>query len=147
MLKACKIDFISALDSHLPLVEVSYNNNYYMSNKVAPLEAPYGRKCWCPICWTEVGDNQLAKKFAGDTLRPGLNIIHETTQKILQIWERIKATRGVRRASPTYGLNPWSSMSEIRWCSNYLLRKELYGLESRLNWIRGAYDHSKSLTR
>nr|GEX91812.1 hypothetical protein [Tanacetum cinerariifolium] len=46
-------------------------------------EALYGRKCRSPICWAEVGDAQLT----------GPEIIHETTEKIIQIKKRIQATR------------------------------------------------------
>ncbi|GJU42691.1 putative reverse transcriptase domain-containing protein [Tanacetum coccineum] len=60
----------------------------------APFEALYGRKCRSPICWAEVGDSQLT----------GPEIIHETTEKIIQIKSRIQAARdrkksyaGVRR--------------------------------------------------
>ncbi|GJV13227.1 putative reverse transcriptase domain-containing protein [Tanacetum coccineum] len=68
-------------DRHLPLVEFSYNNSYHTSIKAAPFEALYGRKCRSPICWAEVGDSQLT----------GPEIIHETTEKIVQIKSRIQA--------------------------------------------------------
>nr|GEY30333.1 reverse transcriptase domain-containing protein [Tanacetum cinerariifolium] len=45
MLRACVIDFGSGWDKHLPLAEFSYNNSYHASNKAAPFEALYGRKC------------------------------------------------------------------------------------------------------
>ncbi|GKC96207.1 hypothetical protein Tco_1161649 [Tanacetum coccineum] len=54
-----------------------------MSIKAAPFEALYGRKCRSPVCWTEVGDAQLT----------GPDIIHETTEKIIQIKKRIQAAR------------------------------------------------------
>ncbi|KAL8240300.1 hypothetical protein R6Q59_013655 [Mikania micrantha] len=38
------------LDSHLPLIEFSYNNSYHSSIGCAPFEALYGRKCRSPIC-------------------------------------------------------------------------------------------------
>ncbi|GJU65912.1 putative reverse transcriptase domain-containing protein [Tanacetum coccineum] len=44
------------------------------SIKAAPFEALYGRKRGSPICWAEVGDSQL----------DGPEIIHETTEKIIQ---------------------------------------------------------------
>nr|GEW50820.1 putative reverse transcriptase domain-containing protein [Tanacetum cinerariifolium] len=76
-------DFGKGWDIHLTLVEFSYNNSYHTSIKVAPFEALYGRKCRSPVCWTEVGDRQLT----------GLKIIHETTEKIIQIKNRIQAAR------------------------------------------------------
>ncbi|GJX03833.1 putative reverse transcriptase domain-containing protein [Tanacetum coccineum] len=54
---------------------------YHTSIKVAPFEALYGRKCRSPICWAEVGDSQLT----------GPEIIHETTEKIVQIKNHIQA--------------------------------------------------------
>nr|GFC47625.1 putative reverse transcriptase domain-containing protein [Tanacetum cinerariifolium] len=83
MLCACVFDFEKDWDRHLPLVEFSYNNSYHTSIKVAPFKALYGRKCRSPICWAEVGDSQLT----------GPEIIHETTNKIVQIKSRIQAAR------------------------------------------------------
>ncbi|GJX19592.1 putative reverse transcriptase domain-containing protein [Tanacetum coccineum] len=45
MLRACAIDFGGNWDTHLLLVEFSYNNSYHSSVKCAPFEALYGRKC------------------------------------------------------------------------------------------------------
>ncbi|GJZ52454.1 putative reverse transcriptase domain-containing protein [Tanacetum coccineum] len=81
MLHACVIDFRKVWDRHIPLVEFSYNNSYHTSIKAAPFEALYGRKCRSPICWAEVGDTQLT----------GL-VVHETTEKIIQINKRIQAS-------------------------------------------------------
>ncbi|GJR60647.1 putative reverse transcriptase domain-containing protein [Tanacetum coccineum] len=83
MLRACVLDFGKGWDRHLPLVEFSYNNSYYTSIKAAQFKVLYGRKCRSPICWAEVGDSQLT----------GLEIIHETTEKIVQIKSRIQAAR------------------------------------------------------
>nr|GEW79437.1 reverse transcriptase domain-containing protein [Tanacetum cinerariifolium] len=45
--------------------------------------ALYGRKCQSPVCWAKVGDAQLT----------GPKIIHETTEKIIQIKKRIQVAR------------------------------------------------------
>ena len=87
MLRACVIDFGKAWDTHLPLVEFSYNNSYHSSIKVAPFEALYGRKCRSPLCWAEVGDTQLAKGQVPDSALTGSKIIRETNEKIVQIRE------------------------------------------------------------
>ncbi|GKF54385.1 putative reverse transcriptase domain-containing protein, partial [Tanacetum coccineum] len=65
MLRACVMDFGGSWDTHLPLVEFSYNNNYHTSVKCAPFEALYGRKCRSPVIWTEVGESQLIKPELG----------------------------------------------------------------------------------
>nr|GFA15275.1 putative reverse transcriptase domain-containing protein [Tanacetum cinerariifolium] len=44
MLRACVMDFGGSWDTHLPLVEFSYNNSYHKSNKCAPFEALYEQK-------------------------------------------------------------------------------------------------------
>ncbi|GKD58735.1 putative reverse transcriptase domain-containing protein [Tanacetum coccineum] len=61
MLRACVLDFRKGWDRHLPLVEFLYNNSYPTRIKAAPIEALYGQ------------------------------IIHETTEKIIQIKSRIQA--------------------------------------------------------
>nr|GFB29847.1 putative reverse transcriptase domain-containing protein [Tanacetum cinerariifolium] len=83
MLRACVINFGNGWERHLPLVEFSYNNSYHASIKAAPFEALYGRKCRLPVCWAEVGDAQLT----------GPKIIQETTEKIVQIKQRLQAAR------------------------------------------------------
>ncbi|GJV04233.1 putative reverse transcriptase domain-containing protein [Tanacetum coccineum] len=83
MLRACVIDFGKGWVNHLPLVEFSYNNSYYASIKVAPFEVLYGRKCHSLVCWAEVGEVQLT----------GPKIVQDTTEKIIQIKQRIQAAR------------------------------------------------------
>ncbi|GKB58585.1 putative reverse transcriptase domain-containing protein, partial [Tanacetum coccineum] len=83
MLRACMIDFGSGWDCHLPLVEFAYNNSYHVSIKVVPYEALYERKYRSPVCWSEVGDNQLT----------GPELIRDTTEKIVQIKNHLLAAR------------------------------------------------------
>ncbi|GJV59449.1 putative reverse transcriptase domain-containing protein [Tanacetum coccineum] len=51
--------------------------------KAALFEALYGRKCRSPVCWAEVGDARLT----------GPELVHETTEKIVQIKHRMQAAR------------------------------------------------------
>nr|GEV07048.1 putative reverse transcriptase domain-containing protein [Tanacetum cinerariifolium] len=87
MIQACFIDFRKGWKKHLPLVEFSYNNSYHASIKATPFEALYGQKCRSPVCWAEVKDVQLM----------GLKIIHETTEKIVQIRQLLQAARDRQR--------------------------------------------------
>ncbi|GKC39923.1 putative reverse transcriptase domain-containing protein [Tanacetum coccineum] len=59
ILRACAIDFGGNWDTHLPLVEFSYNNSYHSSVKCASFEALYGRKCRTSIAWAEVEESKL----------------------------------------------------------------------------------------
>ncbi|GKA31789.1 putative reverse transcriptase domain-containing protein [Tanacetum coccineum] len=88
MLRACVIDFVNGWDKHLPLVEFSYNNNNHTSIKAAPFEALCGCKCRSPVCWAEVGDVQFTSP----------KIVHETTEKIVQIKSRIQAARDSQKS-------------------------------------------------
>ncbi|GJS64765.1 putative reverse transcriptase domain-containing protein [Tanacetum coccineum] len=81
MLRACVLDFGRSWDVHLSLVEFSYNNSCHSSVRCASFEALYGRKCYSPIMWAEVGECQLI----------GPEEVQETTEKISQIKDRLKA--------------------------------------------------------
>nr|GEZ93143.1 putative reverse transcriptase domain-containing protein [Tanacetum cinerariifolium] len=80
MLRACAINFGKGWVNHFPLVEFSYNNNYHATIKAVPFEALYGRKCRSPVCRTEVGEAQIL----------GPELIQETTEKIVQIKQRMQ---------------------------------------------------------
>ncbi|GJS32332.1 putative reverse transcriptase domain-containing protein [Tanacetum coccineum] len=56
---------------------------YHASIKAAPFEALYGRKCRSPVCWAEVGQVQLT----------GPELVQETTERIIQIKQRIQTAR------------------------------------------------------
>ncbi|GJX87562.1 putative reverse transcriptase domain-containing protein [Tanacetum coccineum] len=83
MLRACVIDFGGSWDRHLPLVEFSYNNSYHASIKAAPFEALYGRKYRSPV-----GTSQLT----------GPELIRETTEKIIQIKNRLLTARSRQKS-------------------------------------------------
>ncbi|GJU33449.1 putative reverse transcriptase domain-containing protein [Tanacetum coccineum] len=88
MLRACVIDFGKGWVNHLPLVEFSYNNSYHASIKDASFEALYGRKCRSPVCGAEVGEVQLT----------GLEIVQQTTEKIVHIKQRIQAAHDRKKS-------------------------------------------------
>ncbi|KAI3754924.1 hypothetical protein L1987_54716 [Smallanthus sonchifolius] len=98
MLRACVIDFGNTWESHLPLVEFSYNKSYHTSIKAAPFEALYGWKCRSPICWAKVGDSQLT----------GPELVLETSEKIVQIRNRMAVARDRQKsyANKRCKLNP-----------------------------------------
>nr|GEW37854.1 reverse transcriptase domain-containing protein [Tanacetum cinerariifolium] len=114
MLRACVIDLGGSWDTHLLLVEFSYNNSYHKSIKCAPFEGLYGRKCRSPVIWAEVGESQLI----------GPEIVQETTEKIIQIKERLKRRGVAKKTMLIRGVNLLNSKSG----TGYYLRC-LYGNE------------------
>ncbi|GJS10828.1 putative reverse transcriptase domain-containing protein [Tanacetum coccineum] len=86
--KAWGLSGLNSWDRHLPLVEFSYNNSYHASIKAAPFEALYGRKCRSPVCWSEVGESQLT----------GPELVRETTEKIVQIKNRLLTARSRQKS-------------------------------------------------
>ncbi|GJZ91581.1 putative reverse transcriptase domain-containing protein [Tanacetum coccineum] len=119
MLRACVIDFGKGWDKHLPLIEFSYNNSYHASIKAAPFEALYGRKCISPVCWAKVGDVQLT----------GPKIIHETTEKIVQIRQRLQAARDRQRSYANVRRKPLEFQIGDRVMLKVSPRKVAYKLE------------------
>ncbi|GJR84474.1 putative reverse transcriptase domain-containing protein [Tanacetum coccineum] len=74
--------------------------------RASPFEALYGRKCRSPVCSAEVGDVQLT----------GPEIIQETTEKIVQIRQRLQAARDRQRSysnlNPRY-IGPFKILERI----------------------------------
>ncbi|GJS88715.1 RNA-directed DNA polymerase [Tanacetum coccineum] len=65
-----------------------YNNSYHASIKAAPFEALYSRKCRSPVCWAEVGQVELT----------GPELVQETTERIIQIKQRIQTARDQKKS-------------------------------------------------
>nr|GEU42608.1 hypothetical protein [Tanacetum cinerariifolium] len=83
ILRACVIDFGGSWDVHLPLAEFSYNNSYHSSIRCAPFEALHGRKCRSPVLRAKIGESRLI----------GPELVHEITDKVVLIKEKLNAAR------------------------------------------------------
>ncbi|GKA55349.1 hypothetical protein Tco_0754298 [Tanacetum coccineum] len=97
MLRACVIDFGNGWERDtLPLIGISYSYSYYASI-IVPIRGSFA-KCRSPVCWAEVGDARLT----------GPELVHETTEKIVQIKQRIEVSpwKGVVRFGKRGKLNP-----------------------------------------
>nr|GEW57372.1 putative reverse transcriptase domain, ribonuclease H-like domain, aspartic peptidase domain protein [Tanacetum cinerariifolium] len=125
MLRACVIDFGNGWERHLPLIEFSYNNSYHASIKAALFEALYGQKCRSPVCWDEVGDAQLT----------GPKLIHETTEKIVQIRQRIQAVRDRQKSYANVRHKPleFQVLAKVRTVA-YKLE-----LPQQLSWVHSTF--------
>nr|GEW36152.1 putative reverse transcriptase domain-containing protein [Tanacetum cinerariifolium] len=116
MLRACAIDFEKGWVNHFPLVEFSYNNSYYASTKAAPFEALYGRKCRSPVCWTKVREAQIL----------GPELIQETTEKIIQIKQRMQAARDRQKSYDDLKCKPMEFQVGIKSCLKFRLGKRVH---------------------
>nr|GEW88746.1 hypothetical protein [Tanacetum cinerariifolium] len=130
MLRACILDFRESVDVHLPLVEFLYNNSYHSSMRCASFEALYGRKCRLPIMWAKVGEGQLI----------GPELVKETTKKISQIKDRLKAVSVVRfgkkgKLAPRF-IGPFEII-EKKCLANPTLQVTLYEIrvDAKLNFV------------
>ncbi|GJS36730.1 hypothetical protein Tco_0535112 [Tanacetum coccineum] len=64
--------------------------------KAVPYEALYGRKCRSPVCWSEVADSQLTVP----------ELIYDTTEKIVQIKNRLLTARSRQKSYADRRLKP-----------------------------------------
>ncbi|XP_022843283.1 uncharacterized protein LOC111366820 [Olea europaea var. sylvestris] len=83
MLRASVLELKSSWDTHLPLMEFAYNNNYHSSIEMDPFEALYGRKCRILVCWDEIGKRELV----------GPELVQMTSENVKLIKEKLKAAR------------------------------------------------------
>ncbi|GJS09430.1 putative reverse transcriptase domain-containing protein [Tanacetum coccineum] len=84
MLRAYVIDFGNGWVRHLHYEFLLYQSSFQLASEVlSPFEALYGRKCRSPVCWAEVGQVQLT----------GPEMVQETTEKVIQIKQRMQAAR------------------------------------------------------
>ena len=88
MLRACALDYGSSWDDNLPYAELSYNNSYQTSLKMAPFEALYGRRCRTPLLWDEVGDRPLFGPY----------LIKESEEKVKLIRDRLKIAQSRQKS-------------------------------------------------
>ncbi|GKE12676.1 putative reverse transcriptase domain-containing protein [Tanacetum coccineum] len=87
--------------------------------RASPFKALYGRKCRSHVCWAKVGDVQLT--------RP--KIIHETTEKIVQIQQRLQAARDQQRSYANVRRKPLEFQVGDRVMLKVSPRKVAYKLE------------------
>ncbi|GJY89341.1 putative reverse transcriptase domain-containing protein, partial [Tanacetum coccineum] len=66
----------------------SYNNSYHSSIRCAPFGALYRRKCRSPVLWAKIGESMLI----------GLELVQETTDKVVFIKEKLKAARDCQKS-------------------------------------------------
>src|SRR4051812_20726611 len=89
MLRSCVISFGKKWEESLPFAELSYNNSYQASLKMAPFEDLYGRKCRTRLNWSETGERTL--------IGPG--IIQHAEDQVRVIREHLKASQSRQKSN------------------------------------------------
>lgn len=88
LLRACILEQGGSWDTHLPLVEFTYNNSYHSSIGMTPFEALYGRRCRTPLCWHESGESVVL----------GPEIVRETTKTVKMIRDKMKISQSRQKS-------------------------------------------------
>ncbi|KAL0533465.1 hypothetical protein IC582_030305 [Cucumis melo] len=88
MLRACSLEFSGSWDSHLHLMEFSYNNSFKATIGMAPFEALYGKCCRSPVCWGEVGEQRLM----------GPELVQSTNEAIQKIRSRMHTAQSRQKS-------------------------------------------------
>ncbi|GKB02487.1 hypothetical protein Tco_0830576 [Tanacetum coccineum] len=75
---------------------INFGGSYQLSIRCAPFEALYGRKCRSSVLWAEIGESSLI----------GLELVLETTDKVVLIKEKLKAARDHQKSYVDYRRKP-----------------------------------------
>nr|GEW63911.1 reverse transcriptase domain-containing protein [Tanacetum cinerariifolium] len=71
---------------------IDFGGSYHSSIRCAPFEALYGQKCRSLVLWAEIGESSLT----------GLALVQETTDKVVLVKEKPKATRDRQKSYVYY---------------------------------------------
>jgi hypothetical protein len=88
LLRAYVLTYGFDWEKSLSYAEFSYNNSYQANLKMAPFEALYGRKCWTPLMWSEVGE----RTFFGPAT------IVEAEENVTKVRENLKIAQSRQKS-------------------------------------------------
>ncbi|GJW82756.1 putative reverse transcriptase domain-containing protein [Tanacetum coccineum] len=83
---------IQTLEDIMRACVIDFGGSYHLSIRCAPFEALYGRKCRSPVLWAETGESSLT----------GLELVQETTNKVVLVKEKPKAARDRQKSYVDY---------------------------------------------
>ncbi|GJX65869.1 hypothetical protein Tco_0300212 [Tanacetum coccineum] len=73
----------STLEDIMRACVIDFGGSYHLSIRYAPFKALYGRKCRSHVLWVEIGESIMT----------GLELVQETTDKVVLVKEKPKAAR------------------------------------------------------
>ncbi|GJY67629.1 hypothetical protein Tco_0469867, partial [Tanacetum coccineum] len=87
---------IQNLEDIIRACVIDLGGSYHLSIQCALFEALYGRKYRSPVLWAEIGESSLT----------GLELVQETTDKVVLVKEKPKATRDHQKSYVDYKHKP-----------------------------------------
>ncbi|GKE95874.1 hypothetical protein Tco_1580729 [Tanacetum coccineum] len=87
---------IQTLEDIMRACVIDFGDSYLLSIQCAPFEALSGRKCRSPVLLAEIGESSLT----------GLELVQETTDKVVLVKENSKAARDHQKSYVDYRRKP-----------------------------------------
>ncbi|GJS69819.1 hypothetical protein Tco_0702660 [Tanacetum coccineum] len=75
---------------------INFGGSYHLTNRCAPFEALYGRKCRSHVLWAEIRESSLT----------GLELVQETIDKVVLVKENPKVARDRQKSYVDYRRKP-----------------------------------------
>jgi hypothetical protein len=88
MLRACDLQYGRSWNKSLSNGELSYNNSYQESLKMAPFEMSYGRRCRTPLFWSEAGERKVF----------GPDILQEAKKQVYMVRENLRVAQSRQKS-------------------------------------------------
>jgi hypothetical protein len=86
--RACALQYGRSWDKSLPYAELSYNNSYQESLRMAPFEMLYGRRCQTPLFWSETGEQKVF----------GPDILQEAKKQVRMVRENLRVAQSRQKS-------------------------------------------------
>jgi hypothetical protein len=86
--RACALQYDRSWDKSLPYAELSYNNSYQESLRMAPFEMLYGRRCQTPLFWSETGEQKVF----------GPDILQEAKKQVRMVRENLRVAQSRQKS-------------------------------------------------
>jgi hypothetical protein len=123
-LRACALQYGRSWDKSLPYAELSYNNSYQESLRMAPFEMLYGRRCQTPLFWSETGEQKV---FGPDILQEAKKQVRMVRENLPVAQSRQKSYVDHRRRELSFEVGDfvYLKVSPMRGLHHFKVRGKL----------------------
>jgi hypothetical protein len=122
--RACALQYDRSWDKSLPYAELSYNNSYQESLRMAPFEMLYGRRCQTPLFWSETGEQKV---FGPDILQEAKKQVRMVRENLPVAQSRQKSYVDHRRRELSFEVGDfvYLKVSPMRGLHHFKVRGKL----------------------